>query len=57
MMSNEQRSTILDRIESELASMEDKTRSDAELSVLYKVSKALVHRQAVAGLTDSSPTR
>jgi len=50
MITPEQRSTILDRIESELDSMENKTRSDAELSVLYKVSKALVHRQAVSGL-------
>jgi len=30
--------------------MEDKTRAARELSVLYKVSKALVHRQAVSGL-------
>ena len=30
--------------------MEDTTRAHRELSVLYKVSKALVHRQAVSGL-------
>ena len=29
--------------------MEDTTRAHRELSVLYKVSKALVHRQAVSG--------